>query len=133
MVKIEKKQIDRRRFIRVRATLVTNFRVFCVLEEIDNPQLQNISQGGLMFTSNQSLTIGQALEIKLTVPALEETIEFGGRVIWNDRTERKISYNTGVAIADIEPEDQEKLKQLVEKVLAAEKEEEEEEEEEKVE
>lgn len=118
MLDIEKEKPDRRKFIRVKADLLTNFRVFCTLEEIKDAELQNISEGGLMFTSNQSLSNGQPLEVKLSVPVLSGMIEFEGTVVWNERTENRVSYNTGVAVSNITPEEQEKLKRLTEKTVA---------------
>lgn len=109
---------ERRNFVRVRADMVLNFRIFCTMEtestEIENAEIQNISEGGLMFVSNQSLVLGQNIEVRLSVPNSPEPLQFEGRVVWNRRTTgKKITYNSGIEIIEIAPEARKKLKEAL--------------------
>ncbi len=115
----EKKGPENREFVRVKAVLVTSFRVFCNLDDVKNAELQNLSAKGIMFSSQQSLPADQRLEIKLSVPVLKETLEFEGRVAWSERNEKKNAYNTGVAMTKISPENHERLVRLINYSLAS--------------
>lgn len=96
-------EMEKRKFMRVKADMVMSFRIFCTLK-IDNPEVLNISEEGLMFTSNQSLALGQSIDVMLTIPNSPKPIRLEGKVVWNERTKNKKSFNTGVVLNNISPQ-----------------------------
>jgi len=71
---------------------------------------KNISQSGILINSSRKVSVGDLLELELTVPSIEgySTIELAGRVCWVRQLNNK-SFDCGLEFTQVKPEDKQTL------------------------
>jgi hypothetical protein len=75
---------------------------------------KNISAGGLLFGSHDSMPVGAVLELKIEVPDGKKGIECLGRIIRIEEVEPQKSYNVAVCFLDITGPERMRLEKYVE-------------------
>jgi len=95
-------RIERRKHMRVNATLKLNVRAVGTLEFYE-AATANISEGGLMFTTSQELPVGKEIELELMLPTTLRIVRLRGRVVWNRKTEslQETTYDAGISITQV--------------------------------
>jgi type II secretory ATPase GspE/PulE/Tfp pilus assembly ATPase PilB-like protein len=74
---------------------------------------RDISAGGLLFISNESLEIGSILELKIELPNDEEPIECLARVVRIDETDQANAYNVAICFLDIAGAERSRLNKYI--------------------
>jgi type II secretory ATPase GspE/PulE/Tfp pilus assembly ATPase PilB-like protein len=119
---------DRRVFIRLNNNINLRYKVFRNEEELFKrgfrPEefsiTQNISAGGLLFISNESLAFGSILEINVDLPVAQETVVCLARVVRASESEKKGMFDIAVCFLDLTGAQRAKLEQYVEKRVGTE-------------
>jgi diguanylate cyclase (GGDEF)-like protein len=92
---------ERREFVRYEAGLKGSLRA---LRELAVPlETENISQGGFLFTTRQSYSVGSLLQLDLPLPRQKKTLSCTVRVV--RVTERENEFEIGAEIIHLEGED----------------------------
>ena len=101
----QKQGAERRQFIRIRKNYIIRF---C---EKNNPslkfdvsQIENISKGGLCFTSTMAMGTGVDVAIELRTPYVADTIYLEGQVLGSLEKIKGMIYENRVKFHDITPE-----------------------------
>ncbi len=101
----EREGAERRQFIRIKKNYIIRF---C---EKNNPslkfevsQIENISKGGLCFTSTLSFEPGSLLAIELRTPYVADTIYLEGKVLDCREKIKGMVYDNRLKFQDVVPE-----------------------------
>jgi len=102
-------QFDKRAYTRLSCEANLRYKVFKSQQDLMkrgfNPEqlsvTKDISAGGLLFVSNEPVTIGSILELKIELPDSKEPIECLARVVRIEEREADQNYNIAVCFLDI--------------------------------
>jgi len=116
-------QDERRGFIRLNNSINLRYKVFRTEEELFSrgfrPEefsiTRNLSAGGLLFISSESLPFGSILELNVDLPVAQETVQCLSRVVRVSESERKGMFDIAVCFLDLTGAQRAKLEQYVEK------------------
>lgn len=78
---------------------------------------QNISAGGLLFRTQEILSIGTLLNVRLSIPSISKPIKIKTKVVRVDSTRRSNFYDTALFFLEIDPLVQKQLDEFC-KLLA---------------
>jgi hypothetical protein len=109
----EKQGAERRQFVRIKKNYIIRFY------EKNNPsmkfevsQIENISKGGLCFTSTMSLSAGANLSIELRTPYVADTIYLEGNLLSSTEKIKGLIYINHLKFHDISSEALEVLEKI---------------------
>lgn len=95
---------ERRVCSRVTANFVVSYRVKSLTGNCDLSQTKNISQSGLLLTTNKKFPTGAQLTMVIRFPFVTQKIEVTGEVIDSKEIVRDLIYETRIRFVDL-PED----------------------------
>ncbi|MFH1504036.1 MAG: PilZ domain-containing protein [Candidatus Omnitrophota bacterium] len=108
---------EKRRHLRIKASFVASYRVGKKLEDCDLTQTRNISNGGMLLTTNREFDQGNQLVIVMRFPFIEQKIEIIGEVVGSREIVKNLIYETRVKFLDLDKEFFKKLGRFVEENL----------------
>ena len=104
---------ERRQFSRVPQLFDVQYRLTGTLgESWRETKTSNVSAGGIRFRSEETLELGDSLEIRIELPGMRERLVLNGRVIWNQLQASGVMEH-GVQFLDLKPEQQLQIDNLV--------------------
>jgi len=107
---------EQRRFIRITNRLNATFKIVKT-GKVKRALTKDISAGGICFVTAEILEPGTALEVELTLPDREASVQFLGEVAWSrpigpqPKSYEDPTGETGVKFISIDPNDRELLRQ----------------------
>ena len=102
---------------RLGANFVVSYRIKEVPDNYDLSQTKNVSQGGLLVTTNRKFDKGVFLAITIRFPFVPQRIEVTGQVIESKEVVRNLIYETRVCFLDMDMEMFKELGEFVKKKL----------------
>ncbi|MFC1621586.1 PilZ domain-containing protein [Candidatus Omnitrophota bacterium] len=113
---------DRRRFVRVDGTFVVSYKdISTAYPKNDISQTKNISQGGLLFTTDRKFIEGTALKLRLRLPDSHDYIDVKVRVVDSAQKVKNIMYETRARFISITDEGKDSIRKIVERSLREER------------
>lgn len=94
---------ERRKFPRANANFVVSYRVLHQ-GAYDLSQTKNISQGGLLITTNKKFDNGVVLAMTIRFPFVEQKIEITGQVVDSKEIVKGLIYETRLKFTDLPEE-----------------------------
>jgi hypothetical protein len=94
---------ERRKFPRANANFVVSYRVKHQ-GSYDLSQTKNISQGGLLITTNKKFENGTQLAMTIRFPFVEQKIEITGEVVDSKEIVKGLIYETRLKFTDLPQE-----------------------------
>jgi len=85
---------ERRKYPRIEKNFVISYRVYGDTDNIDISQTRNISEGGMLLTTNRLFDGGVVLAIEIRLPFLPDPIRLIGKVIDSREIARNLIYET---------------------------------------
>ena len=85
---------ERRRYPRLKANFVISYRIKHIPKDYDLSQTKNVSQGGLLLTTNKKFTPGTQLALTIKFPFVPQKIDVLGTVIDSTEIVKNIIYET---------------------------------------
>lgn len=98
----EYKGEEKRKHSRLGANFVISYRIQALPNGYDLTQTKNVSQGGMMFTTNKLFEKGVCLAITIRFPFVPQKIEVSGIVIDSKEKVRDIIYETRIKFLNID-------------------------------
>jgi len=111
------KDSERRLHPRLNANFVVSYRIHKAPENYDLSQTKNVSQGGLMVTTNRKFDKDTFLSITIRFPFIMQRIEVTGQVIDSREVVRNLIYETRVRFLDLDRDFFKKLGEFIEKKM----------------
>ena len=104
---------NRRKFVRI----YRNFILWCRLKEnkdifFEMSQVNNISRGGVNFSTTTVLNVGSALLIELKTPFLNEKVDLEGVVLESQEKITNLIYAVRVQFQNLSPEAEDVLAKI---------------------
>ena len=93
---------ERRAHPRLNINFVVSYRIHKAPENYDLSQTKNVSQGGLMVTTNRKFDKGIFLAITIRFPFILQRIEVLGQVVDSKEIVRNLIYETRVRFLDLD-------------------------------
>src|SRR4030042_6611256 len=108
---------ERRKFRRASVNFVVSYRIMETVDGYDLSQTKNVSQGGMLLTTNKKFAEGTRLAMILRFPLIPQKIEVTGRVIASKEVVRDIIYETRIQFLDLNEEFFYKLGEFIQEHL----------------
>ncbi len=106
-------QSERRAHPRTEANLVVSYRGRAVGSSYDISQSKNLSQGGMLLTTNRAFTDGALLIMTLRLPHMSDAIEVVGKVVLSREIVRELIYDTHVQFTRLDDRARQQLGDFV--------------------
>ena len=106
-------QLERREHPRTDANLVVSYRVKNFASDYDISQSKNVSQGGMLLTTNRQFGPGELLLMTLRLPFMPDAMEVTGRVVASTEIVRDLIYDTRIQFANLNAGDVARIGEFV--------------------
>ncbi len=108
---------ERRKYPRVDANFVISYRIKEVPDYYDLVQSKNVSQGGMLITTNQYFEKGVILSLTIRFPFVPQKIEATGEVVDCKEVVKNVLYDTRIKFIDLDMSIFEKIGEYVKNLL----------------
>lgn len=92
---------EKRKYERVNGNFVVSYRVKKIPNHYDLSQTKNVSQGGLLLTTNKQFEAGTQLAMTIRFPFVEQRIETTGEVVHSKEVVKGLIYETRIKFIDL--------------------------------
>jgi hypothetical protein len=93
---------ERRKHPRMEANFVVSYRIREFRDGYDLTQTKNVSQGGMLLTTNKMFSPDTCLAMTIRFPFVTQKIEITGRVISSKEIVRDLIYETRLQFLDLD-------------------------------
>lgn len=104
---------ERRKHPRLNANFVISYRLKDIPDDSDLSQTRNVSQGGLLLTTNKQFDNGTMLAITIRFPFVLQKIEVTGEVVDSKEIVRNLLYETRIKFLDLDMDIFQKLGEFI--------------------
>ncbi len=95
---------ERRKYERLNVNFVVSYRIKQARGEFDLSPTKNMSQGGMLLTTNKEFAVGTTLAMIIRFPLIPHKIEVTGVVVSCKQIVRDIIYETRIQFLDLDKE-----------------------------
>lgn len=121
MVQESTKGAERRKHPRVRGNFVVSYRIVEGNQLSDLTQSKNLSEGGMLITTNRKFEKDTTLSVFVRLPFSPEKIHLIGRVVDSREVVKNLIYETRMCFLDIDEQKKEVIAATVNEYLKHEK------------
>ncbi|MBL7131167.1 MAG: PilZ domain-containing protein [Candidatus Omnitrophica bacterium] len=104
---------ERRRSPRVNKNFVVSYRIYGDPDDIDISQTRNISEGGILLTTNRAFDAGTILAIEIRLPFISQPIRLLGKVLESREIARNLIYETRLVFTYMDDQSKTMVKNTV--------------------
>lgn len=108
---------ERRKYARINVNFVVSYRIKQAQGDFDLSQTKNMSQGGMLLTTNKEFSLGTHLAMFIRFPLIPHKIEVTGVVVGCKQIVRDIIYETRIQFLDLDQEFFVKLGEFIKRHL----------------
>jgi c-di-GMP-binding flagellar brake protein YcgR len=90
---------ERRRHPRIAGRFIVSYRILKNSDEADMSQTRNISQGGLLLTTNRKFEPGTVLALEIRLPFDPDPIRVSAKVLESHEVTKNLIYDTRLAFS----------------------------------
>ncbi len=108
---------EKRKYARMNANFVVSYRIKEMLDGYDLSQSKNVSQGGMLLTTNKFFPKNTGLAMTIRFPFVAQKIEVTGRVISSKEMVRDLIYETRLQFMDLNENFFKELGEFINKYL----------------
>lgn len=109
--------LERRKHPRASFNFVINYRLKETLDSYDLTQTKDVSQGGVLLTTNKPLKKGAKLAMNLRIPLVPQKIALKGEVVDSREVVRNLVYETRVVFIGLDKNFFKKLGEFIKENL----------------
>ncbi|UCD14817.1 MAG: PilZ domain-containing protein [Candidatus Omnitrophota bacterium] len=93
---------ERRKHKRIHVNFVVSYRVKQLSDNYDLSQTKNVSQGGMLLTTNRKFDKDTCLAMTVRFPFIRQKIEVTGRVVSSKEVVKNLIYETRLQFLDLD-------------------------------
>ena len=108
---------EKRKFSRMDANFVISYRIKEMVDGYDLTQSKNVSQGGMLLTTNRLFNKGTFLAMTIRFPLIPQKIDVTGEVVHSREVVRDLIYETRIKFLDLDEEFFQKLGEFIQENL----------------
>lgn len=105
-------QIDRREYIRIPFWYPITYRLKGHTET-HHAFTKNISKGGILIRTNQTLPVDSDIELEIFVPELKSNLTIQGKTTWFQEIEANRYYHIGIDFKNLSQKFQDSIQKLI--------------------
>ena len=109
------KDSEKRKYPRIESNFIISYRIKQLPADYDLTQTKNVSQGGLLLTTNKKFTPGTILAITIRFPFTPAGIEITGKIVDSEEVRKGWIYDTRIEFLDLDEKFFHKLGQFINK------------------
>ncbi len=91
---------ERRKYHRLNASFIVSYRVKEPPSDFDLSQTKDVSQGGLLLTTNKKFAQGTVLIMTIRFPFVAEKLKLDGQVVSSQEKVKNLIYETHIKFKD---------------------------------
>ena len=104
---------EKRKHPRLKANFVVSYRIKNLPADCDLSQTKNVSQGGILLTTNKLFSKGTSLAMTIRLPLITQKIEVTGLVVDSKEIVRDLIYETRIEFLDLDEDVMQELGQFI--------------------
>ncbi|MFC1645779.1 PilZ domain-containing protein [Candidatus Omnitrophota bacterium] len=104
---------EKRRHNRINKNFVVSYRIYGDPDNIDISQTKNISEGGILLTTNCAFDEGTVLAIEIRLPFVPNPIRLLGKVLGSREIARNLIYETRLVFTYMDDQSESMVKNTV--------------------
>lgn len=104
---------EKRKHPRLSANFVISYRIKEMVDGYDLSQSKNVSQGGILLTTNRLFSKGTFLAMTIRFPLIPQKIEVTGEVVHSREVVRDLIYETRIKFLDLDEDFFQKLGEFI--------------------
>ena len=104
---------EKRRHHRINKNFVVSYRIYGDPDNIDISQTRNISEGGIMLTTNRAFDRGTILAIEIRLPFIPNPIRLLGKILGSKEIARDMIYETRLVFTYMDDQSESMVKNTV--------------------
>lgn len=104
---------EKRKHPRLNANFVVSYRIKSLPDDCDLSQTKNVSQGGILLTTNKLFSKGTSLAMTIRLPFITQKIEVTGLVVDSQEIVRDLIYETRIEFLDLDEDLKQELGQFI--------------------
>lgn len=108
---------ERRKYPRAEANFVVSYVIKEIQDDYDLTQSRNVSQGGILITTNRYFSKGVKLAMHIRLPFITQRIEVTGEVVDCKEKVKNLIYETRIKFLDLDMGIFEEIGKHIEKFL----------------
>ena len=108
---------ERRDHPRIKGSFIVSYKILDDVNNADLSQTKNISEGGMMLTTDRAFPEGTLLSLYVRLPFVDEKIELSGRVLGSKEIVKGLIYETRVCFLETPKEVLERIRDVVTRFL----------------
>jgi len=93
---------ERRRYPRLKANFIVSYRIKHIPKDYDLSQTKNVSQGGLLLTTNKKFTPGTQLALTIKFPFVPKQVDVLGTVVDSKEIIKDMIYETRLFFVNLQ-------------------------------
>ncbi len=93
---------ERRNYPRIKANFIVSYRNKYIPKDYDLSQTKNVSQGGLVLTTNKKFAPGTQLALTIKFPFVPQRVEVLGNVVDSKEIVKDNIYETRLSFVDLQ-------------------------------
>jgi hypothetical protein len=109
--------LEKRKHPRVNLNFVVSYRVKQLPDNYDLSQTKNVSQGGMMLTTNRKFGKDTCLAMTIRFPFVSQKIEVTGKVVLSKEVVKNLIYETRLQFLDLDEDFFQGLGKYIEKYM----------------
>ncbi len=108
---------EKRKHPRINVNFIVSYRIVGQEDENDLSQTKNISQAGMLLTTNRRFDSGVIIRMIIRLPLIKDKLVLIGRVVESKEVVKGVIYETRIAFFGLEEKTGKILKQTVDTFL----------------
>ena len=93
---------NKREHLRMKANYIVSYRFKKMSGDHDLSQTKNVSQGGMLITTNEEFAKGAILSMKIRFPITPQKLSVTGQVVESKTIVRDLIYETRIRFMDLD-------------------------------
>jgi len=106
---------EKREYPRMHANFIVSYRIKHPSGDYDLTQTKDVSQGGMLLTTNKPFEKGTYLTLTMRFPFIPQKIELTGKVADSKEINKNLIYETRIQFLDLDRNSFEKLGKFIKK------------------
>lgn len=104
---------EKRRYPRISKNFVVSYKIYGEADNVDISQTKNVSEGGMLLTTNRLLESGTILAIEVRLPFISFPIKLLGKILDSKEVAKNLIYETRLTFTYMDEQSKEFVKNAV--------------------
>lgn len=108
---------ERRKHPRISGRFIVSYRIVKDFSNVDTAQTKNLSQGGMLLTTNRKFNPDTILALEIRLPFAQDSIRLTGKVLQSHEVTKDLIYDTRIMFLKVKEKQKKVLVQTVDYYL----------------